>query len=180
MTKKKYLIQLGNLIDKIHRIETDHKMSFGDLNEYNFIIDQQGCLRAIDLDSSYVDGFDEITPPSMSYYLLNNTHLEDTALKYPETDDCIIIPDRNSDLYSYHMILLSVLGGQPIFREEIDKYYQYLDFLRELGVSQALIDSFIQLYTPKDNENPRQLIESLDDMLPHKSSYVQFQKKYHL
>lgn len=175
--KKELLIKLGNLIDRVDRVESPNKMYFGDLNEYNFILNRDDELKAIDLDSSYVEGIPEITPPSLVYYLFNNKYLGDLGAKYRKNEDGIFVPNMDSDLYSYNMIILNTIAKHSMFKEEIDTYYYYLHFLEKLGVDSRLIESFMNIYTNKGNINPRDLIEGMDDTLTHRSSFKQFQKK---
>lgn len=177
-TKKKYLIELGNLIDKVDRVDAPHKFSFSDLNEYNFIIDEEGKLRAIDLDSSYVEGLEGITPAAQAYYLLKNQYIAAIPEKYASKDDEVIIPSKNTDLYSYNMILLATLANESIFKLDMWTYYRYIDFLKKLGLDQELIDIFINIYSRKPNKSPRGLIETIPDNFTRRASYKVFEKRY--
>lgn len=65
--KLKYLVQMGEIIDKVQRInDSNYRFQFGDLNEFNFIINSDDRVLAVDLDSSYL-GIGE--PLEMAYYL---------------------------------------------------------------------------------------------------------------
>lgn len=176
--KKKYLKDLGDLIDKVDRVEDSCKLYFGDLNEYNFVIDRDDNLRAIDLDSSYIDGIEEITPPSMTFYLLKNYNLWALPNKYKRTNLGIVIPNTDSDLYSYLMIILSIIANHNMHEEDMSTFYQYLLFIEDNGVDPELVDMFRNVYSMKENENPRHLIERLDDNLPHSTSFKQFTKTF--
>ena len=175
--KKELLIKLGDLIDKVDRVESPNKMFFGDLNEYNFILNKDDELKAIDLDSSYVEGFEGINPPSLVYYLLKNKYLDSLSAKYKKDENGIFVPNMDSDLYSYNMIILNTLARHGMFKEDMDTYYSYLHFLEKLGVDLRLIESFMNIYTNKSNINPRLLLEEMDDSLGHRSSFKQFQKR---
>ena len=175
--KKQLLIKLGNLIDKVDRIKASNKMFFGDLNEYNFILNSDNQLKAIDLDSSYVEGIDKVTPPSLAYYLLKNDLLNDLPDKYKRNEEGIIIPNMDTDLYSYNMIILDVISNNRMFAEDFDVFYRYLYFLDSLGVDSSLLESFMAVYSNRNNINPRMLLENLDDNFTHKSSFKQFQKR---
>lgn len=176
--KKKYLIELGNLIDKVERVDAPHTFVFSDLNEYNFIIDQEGKLRAIDLDSSYVEGLEGITPATQAYYLLKNHYLNAIPEKYSSKGDGSIIPSKNTDLYSYCMILLGTLADESIFKVDMNTYYQYMEYLKKLGFSSELLDILRNIYSHKQNSNPRKLIESIPDDIMRRSNYKTFQKRY--
>ena len=59
---------MGDIIDKVQRnSNNDNKFQFGDLNEFNFNVDNDDKVKAIDLDNSYL-GVGE--PLNMAYYLL--------------------------------------------------------------------------------------------------------------
>ena len=176
--KKEILMKLGLLIDKVQRVDSKNKMYFGDLNEYNFIFDADSSLKAVDLDSAFIADREDITPSSRAYYLLKNPTLKALPNKYIRTVGDVIIPNRESDLYSYNMILLDVIANHDMFKEDIATYYQYLDFLKKKGVPSELIDCFFAIYTPKSNSNPKDIIPELDDQLTHRTSFSQYQKKY--
>lgn len=175
--KKKYLKQLGNLIDTVNRVDAKHEFLFGDLNEYNFILDEEEKMKAIDLDSCHIANLDGIDPPDMAYYLLKNKNLWALPNKYKRTMLGVLIPNQDSDLYSYLMILINSLAHHDMFKEDIDTYFEYLEYLKGLGVPNELIEMLWNIYTPKKNENPRLLIDELDDHLIYNSSFNHFQKK---
>lgn len=170
-----YLSQLGNLIDHVERVHNPYnRFQFGDLNEYNFIIDEENCIRAIDLDSAYL-GVGE--PLHMAYYLLKNKYVKSIPEKYQSTSSGIIIPTDNTDLYCYNMILLSALSGETLYRCDIDTYYRYLDYINQLGLPREVIDSFYNIYIPKNNVNPWEFLEDIDPSLEKKLSFSEFQKR---
>ena len=175
--KKHYLIELGNLIDRVQRVEATHKMFFADLNEFNFVIDSNKHLKAIDLDSSYIEGID-ITPADMAYYLLKNEYIASLPNKYPSTKEGIFIPNHNSDLYCYNMIILNALSNERMFKVDIELYYQYLMYLQQIGVPLELIDTFRAIYEPRNNHNPRVLLEKLPPKIEEKTNIKVFQKEY--
>ena len=84
-----YLKQMGDIIDKVQRVKReDNVFQFGDLNEFNFIIDTNNQVKAIDLDSSYL-GVGE--PLNMAYYLLKNKYIKSLPEKYKSTKKGIVI-----------------------------------------------------------------------------------------
>lgn len=177
-TKKKYLIMLGDLIDKVRRVESSNPMYFGDLNEFNFIIDKKGKLNAIDLDSVFIEGIEEIKPSRLAYYLLKNQYIASIPDKYKTTAEGIIIPSENSDLYCYNMIILDTLANERMFKVDMNTYYQYLQYLQAIGIPRELIESFERIYLPKNNLNPRKIIEEIPKRLGKKSDFRTFQSKY--
>ena len=177
-SKLPYLIQLGKIVDKVERVEHESfRMQFGDLNEFNFVIDKDDKVKSVDLDSAYL-GQDE--PSNMAYYLLKNKYLTDLKEKYKTTSSGIIIPTDNSDLYCLNMIVLNTLAKTDIFKEDISTYYLYLRHLADVGVDKELIRTFEKIYLPVDNQNPRNMLKELDPKLEKDMDYKVFKKEYHL
>jgi hypothetical protein len=172
--KKKYLIAIGNILDKVQRIEDEpFKMQFADLNEYNFIIDSNDNVKAVDLDSAYVGQTD---PSDMAYYLLKNEYLAAIPAKYKSTKNGILIPSDNTDLYCYSMIILDTLANESMFKKDLDTYYSYLDYLKRLGLSNDFISCYKNIYNPKDNYNPKDLINDIPDNIEEYSDFKKYQK----
>lgn len=173
--KLDYLKQVGNIINKVERIEDESfKMNFGDLNEFNFIIDNN-IVKVVDLDSAYV-GQDE--PPNTAYYLLKNKYLYSMPDKYRYTKKDIIIPNNDSDLYCYIMIILNVLSNENIYKKDLDIFYKYLDHLKNIGVDKELIKLFNAIYLPIENQNPVHLIKTIKEDMKEDISYKTFKKEY--
>ena len=172
--KLSYLKQLGTIIDNVQRVEEESfKMYFGDLNEFNFILDKGNHLRAIDLDSAYIG---QDLPCNEAYYLLKNKYLHKVKEKYHINSQNIVIPNEESDLYCYNMIILDTIAKTSMFKKNIDVYYEYLNYLDGIGVSKNLLDIFSDIYLPKKNSNPKEYIEELDPKLGRKLEYKVFQK----
>ena len=156
-----YLKEIGNIIDKVHRTEdTNFNLNFGDLNEYNFILDNSNNVRVIDLDSSYTG---DSNPINSAYYLLKNQYLSMVNNKYGATDNGIIIPTDNSDLYCYNMMILNAIAGRSMFKENIDVYYDYINYLKNMGIDENIIDAFNRIYVPVDNSNPKDYLDTIDE-----------------
>ena len=176
-----YLQQLGSLIDKVQRVEVSkNRFQFGDLNEFNFIIDENDVVKAIDLDSAYL-GVGE--PLDMAYYLLRNDYIttfikQHNSNKYKVTDNGIIIPNDDTDLYCYNMIILKALSRENIYKQDINTYYQYLEYLRLLGLPNDLIESFNNIYIPKENSNPKDILDQVDPSLEEKLDFKEFIKTF--
>lgn len=170
-----YLKQMGGIIEKVEKTTGKYPFYFGDLNEFNFIIDKNDIVKAIDLDSAYL-GVGE--PLSMAYYLLKNQYIKSLPEKYKTTDKGIIIPTNNTDLYCFNMIILNALAKENIYKYDIDTYYKYLTYIKELGIPIELVDALDNIYIPKDNTNPRDILDSIDTSLEENLSFKVFKKKY--
>lgn len=171
-----YLEQMGRIIDKVERVDNESFcMQFGDLNEYNFIIDQNDKVFAIDLDSAYLG---QDIPVNSAYYLLKNKYIGEVRDKYKCNSSGLVIPSNNSDLYCYNMILLTALSNNSMFKENIETYYLYLNHLKDVGVDKELIKIFRQIYLPVPNENPRKLLKNIDTSVSKDMDYKVFKKEY--
>lgn len=174
--KLPYIIQLGNLIDKVERVHNESfRMQFGDLNEFNFIIDKNDKVKSIDLDSAYL-GQDE--PSNSAYYLLKNKYITALKDKYKTTKNGIIIPTDNSDLYCYNMIILNTLAKESVFKVDIPTYYMYLNHLKDIGIDKELVKNFERIYLPVNNKNPKDLLESINSNLEEDMNFKTFKKEY--
>jgi len=172
-----YVSQIGDIISKVQNVSSDtFRFQFGDLNEYNFILSQEGKINAIDLDSAYV-GWNE--PQEMIYYLLRNKIVRSVPEKYPVSKQLNIIPTDDTDLFCYHMILLRVLAKEDFSCLPIEIYNDYLDYIKKLPVPHELIESFESLYTIKKNWNPKDSIMGISENLEEKLDYKTFQKNYY-
>ena len=150
-------------------------MNFGDFNEFNFIIDKSDMVRAIDLDSVYV-GQDE--PSHTAYYLLKNKYLENIPDKYQLSSSGIMIPNDNTDLYCYNMILLNTIANEAMYKKDLDIYYKYLLYLKNIGIDKELLNIFYAIYLSKPNQNPLPLLKTIHPKLQKEMSYKTFKKEY--
>ena len=174
--KLKYLKKVGNIIQKVQHIDDESfRMQFGDLNEYNFIIDNENNVKAIDLDSAYV-GQDE--PSNSAYYLLKNRYIAMVKEKYKTTSTGVIIPSDNTDLYCYNMMILNTLANEPMYKKDISIYYSYLKHLKDIGIDKELIKCFSNIYLPVDNNNPKDMITGIKEDIMKDADYKVFKKEH--
>lgn len=100
---------------------------------------------------------------SVSKYLTFNSNLYDYH-KYPLDEDDIHIPNKNTIYLSYIYMILNYVSGVNYIQDiSLPDYYRYMQRLRDLGLSQELVDIFSNIYSECDNTNPVQLIESIPD-----------------
>lgn len=165
--KKFLLIEIANILSKIENNESLNKVNFhlGDIHEYNFIFDnKENMIKAIDIDSSYVQGAEAPVSKFLSY----NEKLWFLEDKYPYIRDNIRkvakhIPNKNTTILSYIYILLNVLTGEysPDFYKE--KFCETLNMLSTCGVKKELLDSIYNIYFPKDNYIDYELVSSITE-----------------
>ena len=165
--KKFLLMEIANILKKIENNKTLNKINFhlGDIHEFNFIYDnKENMVRAIDIDSAYVDGSDA----PISKFLTYNEKLWDLDTKYPFIEDKLRrltkqIPNKNTTIISYIYMLLNVLTGEysPDFSGK--KFCEILNMLSACGINKELLDSIYNIYLPKDNYINYELVNSITE-----------------
>jgi len=173
--KRDYLKQIGDIIEKVQSVKDEkYRLQFGDLNEYNFIMNRKGTIKAVDLDSSYL-GVGE--PSDMVYYLLRNPYIRHIPDKYPTTIRLNIIPNDDTDLFCYNMMILKALSGEDFSPKSREVFDAYIDYLRTLDIPSEYIESLEVLYSNKPNLNPRESLMGISSSTAQKMDYSVFQKK---
>lgn len=160
--KIKYLKDIGTILEKMEEVRKYADLDdfyLNDLHEGNFIVDREGTLRVIDLDSCKIAG----NMPFCSKYLSRmNPSISDLPGKYKLSNfRCSgdIIPNKDTDLYCYIITVLNTLFGRETHRLPLETFYDYLEYLRRIGVSTELIDIISDIYSNKHNTNPRDLLD---------------------
>ncbi len=149
--KFSYLFKVGKVVKKVQEnAKYVMPLHFGDLHPYNFLIERDaGKLHVVDLDSAYL----ETGYPSPSYYLCRNRYLGTLSEKYHPNSNGIIIPDNNTDLFCYNTMVLETIARENISRVGVEMYFDYLNYLKDLGFGENIINSFERLYWANDNIN---------------------------
>ena len=161
-----YLKKIGELLNQLQSIRTytDLKNIYiNDLHEANFMVDPNNKeLKVIDLDSCKI-GHNKVFP---SKYLMWKS-LVDYSNKYKKTDDeknlGHIIPDQNSDLYCYIITILNYLLKDNISKYKAECFYEYLNYLNNIGFDKELLDIFEKILCNCDNENPMNYLETITE-----------------
>ena len=162
--KISYLKQIGNILNQMSeaRKRLDGDFYLNDLHESNFLVKQDGKVVVVDLDSSYILG----NYPFRSKYLSSFSPIVSFPQKYKRNESCEhfgkFIPDLNTDLYCYNMIVLNLLYSDDMISYNLSEFYEFLEYLNSTGLNKELIDAFAKLYTLDDNVN----IEHLLDYIP--------------
>ena len=164
--KISYLKRIGSILDDMIGIRNNTLLKhfyLNDIHESNFMIDYNtGELCVIDLDGCKINS-------SFSFparYLTKNG-LFNNVKKYNVEPDLrhgsYVMANRDSDLYCYMIIILNFLYNGCINNMKITEYYDYLNYLRDIGVDSELIDVFYRIVSYGDNINPMEYLESLTD-----------------
>lgn len=161
--KKKYLKTIGELLSKMNSIRENTELKdffLNDLHSSNFVVDKKGVLRVVDLDSCKIAD-NKIFP---SLYLTCYKFIKYKIYgKYEKNEYNIIIPNEETDLYCYCMVILNFLLGEKIHMYSLEEFYLYLNYLEYIGISKELVNCFYRLFDTGPNINPEPYIETLTD-----------------
>ena len=173
-----YLKKIGEILDQLKNIRTYTKLKeiyINDLHDSNFLVDlNKRELKVIDLDSCKIKGNDvSVSKYLNEFSILNNSNKykinKGTGLGY-------IVPDENSDLFCYNTVILNYLYKDKISQYGISEFYEYLNYLSNIGVHKDLIDIFSKIVNNCDNENPSYYLDSLTDEQIYRASRKIFTK----
>ncbi len=168
-TKIDYLKQIGQLLRDMKNYRTYRKISdfyLNDMHECNFVVENEtNKVYAVDLDSMKINGNMTFGSNYLSCY--SPAH---QVGKYQTITDgrCggVLLPDENTDLLCYNIMILNFLYYGRVSRMELDEFYDYLEYLNEIGLNKELIDIFDKIYNNAPNENPDYLLDSIKDVYP--------------
>lgn len=175
-----YLKKIGELLQQMKTIRKYSPLKdlyLNDLHESNFIIHPNNKeLSVIDLDSCKIGS----NIAFQSRFLTDKSLLNNVPYKYQINYD-ISIPgyvtaDQNSDLYCYNMIILNYLYGANVDHLDLASFYQYLNYLKSIGINNELLDSFNRLVINADNKNPVNYLDSLTAEQVYRSKQTVYQK----
>ena len=161
-----YLKRIGEILENIKNVRryTPLKDFFiNDLHESNFIVNRQKKqLYVVDTDSCKIaDNLTFCSRYLSPFALCSKTVSKKYSVIDTSTVGGYIMPDENSDLYCYSIILLNFLYDNNVNGMELDEFYTYLTYLSDIKVDKELIDIFANLLTAKHNQNPYYLLDTL-------------------
>lgn len=171
--KLELLRKVGELLSKTTNLEKyGIHFYFNDLHEYNFLVDNDTEeLYAIDLDSAALNS----EYPQSSYYMYSNPNLGVAPNKYKANVFGLTYPDRNTDIFCYNMIVIDTIANHKVSQLPVEDYYDYINYLRDLGFGEDLLTAFSSVYTTADNKNVSDYFDDIPkDKLPQ-ASYAVFQ-----
>ena len=171
-TKIKYLKQVGLLLQKM-QTQNVIDFAFGDLQPFNFLIDEDDKLYAVDLDSCYINNN---YPPKClylnSYQVMSN--IKDYT-KYKIKGD-MVLPNKQSDLLCYNFMILNTLLHDKITKFNVVEYYNYIKYLESLGYNNDIINCFKSIYSNAININPVEYLDKLDESIVLRSTKKVYEK----
>ena len=159
-SKLDYLKQIGSLLEKMKYLREYSELDdfyISDLHEGNIIVEKgTNKIKVVDLDSCKICH----NTPQMAVYLNRNSYIATLPNKYRIMDNSNnLMPDENTDLYCYNIIILNTLYGKRTISMEISDYFDYIEYLEEIGYPEPLVESFRALYSMKDNVNPYRYLD---------------------
>lgn len=181
LNKIEYFKQISNILKKMDQLRKNSELSdfyLNDIHENNFIVNNEtNKINVVDLDSCKIGG----NKPFASKYLTMYAPISNMNSKYKINNDInfssYIIPDKNTDLYCYTMMIINFLFKGKANLMNRDKYYLYLDYLRSIGYSYNLLDKFYKIYEYVDNELIDEELNELNNDMIYKSHNKIFEMK---
>jgi len=162
--KIKYLYQIGEILEKMRKTRKYNGVEdfyLNDIHENNFIVDtEQDIVRVVDIDSckineNYTFGSKYLSPTSF----ISSTR------KYQQEKNGIcggfFKPSYDTEIYCYIIIILNTLFNANVTRFSIPEFYDYLEYLSDIGVDLELLQKFEKILSNNPNENPYELLECL-------------------
>ena len=182
--KINYLKDIGRILEdmsKIRKYTPLDDFCLNDIHEDNFIIGKEDKqLYVIDTDSCKIQGN---YPPVAKLLTSKSKGLSNLPNKYIEVKDYLgtsYIPNEQTDLYCYTMIILNFLyQDRKTDKLSQEEYYNYLEYLNKLGLSKELLTVFETVFTNTMNQNPYQILDCIKDVYPRsiKNVYEYVNKK---
>lgn len=160
-----YLKKIGEILNQLHNIRKYTNLKdiyINDLHDSNFIVDNNNKeLKVIDLDSCKICS----NEPFPARFLTEKSIIKGVdkyKINEDNHSDGYIVPNSDSDLYCYSMIILNYLYGDKINRITLEEFYEYLNYLEFIGINKDLLSIFSKLFvTNCKNENPLNYLDSL-------------------
>ncbi len=166
------LKQIGKLLDKLEHIrKEEHKLNdffIGDLHESNILVDPETKkIQICDLDSCKIGMNKPFETKYLQFFKTYSFIKQNLRHKYPANYYCTI-PNRNTDLYCYMVMILKILFSFDITNLSVEEFYKNLYSLKKQGLPDSLYIIFYNLYTPIDNQNPYALLDDIPLIFEHR------------
>lgn len=161
-----YLKKIGEILNQLHYIRKNTSLKdiyINDLHDSNFIVDNNKKeLKVIDLDSCKIGSNKPFVARFLTPFSLING-INKYRINNDKNSSGYMVPDSNTDLYCYSMVILNYLYGDSFGNIAIENFYKYLNYLESIGISKDLINVFSKLVSNCKNENPLNYLDSLTD-----------------
>ncbi len=181
LKKIEYFKQISSILKRMNELRKSAELSdfyLNDIHENNFILNSEtDKINVVDLDSCKINGNKSFA----AKYLTMFSPISDMNSKYKVNNDInfsgYIMPDKNTDLYCYTIMILNFIFKGKVYLMSKDKYYLYLDYLRSIGYSYNLLDKFSKIYEYVDNELISDELDDISNEMIYKSHNKIFEFK---
>lgn len=161
---------IGKVLETLQHLREKEKILstffIGDMHEGNILVDLPSKkIQFIDLDSCKIGD----NQASIAKYLGSIALRKPTlSKKYPH-DEYNLIPNHNTDLYCYMVMIIQTFFGRSITFSKINHVYQTIQYLKtQEELPEPLYQALLRLYTPLDNINPYPYLDDLGEVLERK------------
>lgn len=168
--KKIHILQkIGDLLKRTQSQE--QSFFFGDLQDYNFLVDKEDNIYAVDLDSAATE---ENVPLETKYIAIDRkTHKVE---KYKVTKETKAYPSKDVENFCYNTMVLNFLADTATHRLSYGDYYNYIEYLEEIGYPKEMMDIYRNHYIDKQNKMVVDMLEDLPKDL-EEGNYKVYQNK---
>ncbi|MFI3260581.1 MAG: hypothetical protein R3Y13_02590 [bacterium] len=174
--KLAYLKEVGEVFENLKQMRDKSSvtdMYLNDVHEDNFIIDEKGKLFAVDVDSCKITN----NEPFAAKYLIGSLPALRSAPKKFNGDEnefgIIYKPTEETDLHCYLIMILNFLyNDRSVQKMTMEEYYEYMEYLDSLGLSNEVLSIFLDMYTSKPNINPKEVLDALKEVYPRSTKNV--------
>lgn len=181
LKKIEYFKEISNILKKMSELRKKSELSdfyLNDIHANNFIVNMEtNKINVVDLDSCKING----NKPFPAKYLTPFSPVYSMDSKYKKSNDInfsgYIIPNQNTDLYCYTVMIINFLFKGKANLMNKDEYYLYLDYLRSIGYQYNILDKFSKMYEYVDNELISEELNNLSNEMIYKSHHKIFEAK---
>ena len=146
-------------MENVRKYTSIQDFYIGDIHEENIMVDKNGNVRIIDLDSCKI--LNNLASPTRYLQSLKRKNIINQKYTIDSINPDIITPSEQTDYYCFIILLLNTLYQGNITQLEINEYYKYIEFLQNIGINKELIEQFNNLYNNKPNNNIDYLLDSI-------------------
>lgn len=157
--REKKITVLKKIGELLRRVQCQgQEFYFGDLQSYNFLVNEDLDVFAVDLDSSATS---RLKPLETKYIAIDKKAY--TVSKYKVNRSGRAYPNKDIDIFCYNTLVLNYLAGRSLHRLDYQEYYDYLSYLEYIGMPKDMIEIYTHHYTDKHNESVMELLDDLPD-----------------
>jgi len=157
--KIKVLKKIGELLERVHKQKQEFYIV--DVQDYNFLVDENDEIYVVDLDSSAVSR----KTPLESKYISIDPKTRDIR-KYKTNILGKTYPNLNVDNYCFNTMVLNYLAGTSLHRLEYCDYFEYINYLKNIGIiTEEMLEIYINLYSDKYNEPVTEYLDLIPESI---------------